>query len=74
MRLIGPVGHVGLVAQVGGDDDGIGAHFVGRAGCDQSPKVKDHHLITHPHNEVHVVLDDQHRHAPILGEATDDRS
>ena len=57
------------VAEIGGDHRRIGADVFGGARRDELPEVEDHHPVADPHHEVHVVLDDQDRHAPLVGQA-----
>ena len=66
------VGVVGLDAEVGGDHGRVGADLFGGADGDQPAEVEDDDLVAHAHHEVHVVLDDEDRHAPVVGQPADD--
>ena len=58
-----------LVPEVGAHHGGVGADRVGGAAGDDLPEVQHHDPVADRHDEVHVVLDEQHGHA--LGEAAD---
>ena len=60
---------VAAVAEIGGDHRRIGADVLGSTGRDEPPEVEDHHPVADPHHEVHVVLDDEDRHPPLIGQA-----
>ena len=75
-RTVGDLEHVvgcvvAVVAEIGGDHRRVGADLFGRSRGDEVAEVEHHHLVADTHHEVHVVLDDQDRHAPVFGQAAD---
>ena len=58
-----------VFAEVGGHDDRIVAHLVGRALADLTAEVEDDDVIAGAHDEVHVVLDEEDGDAPVVGES-----
>src|SRR5215831_19491219 len=57
--------------QVGFDDRWITLHRRGRSFGNLASEAQDHHLVGDAHDQVHVVLDQQHRQA-VLGVDTGD--
>ena len=52
------------LAEVGLDDIRIGPDFLGGAVGDFHAVIQDHQFVADAHDEFHVVLDEDHRHAP----------
>src|SRR4051794_16214916 len=57
-------GLVDLVTEVRGEDALVGPDLGRRAGRDRLPEVEYDDAVAHAHHEVHVVLDEHHRHPP----------
>src|SRR4051794_17724070 len=53
---------VDVLAEVGLEHLGVVLHLVRCAARDDAPEVEHHDAVTHLHDEVHVVLDQQDRH------------
>src|SRR5215472_18186757 len=64
-RLIGS-------AKVGGQYRGVGPDPRGHVAGDAAPEVEDDDPVADGEHQVGVVLDEQHRHAPHVGEPPDE--
>src|SRR3546814_5428481 len=50
---------------------GVAADLVGGAAGDHPTEVDDDYAVARRHHEPHVVLDQQHAHVPLVGQAPD---
>src|SRR5687767_12711584 len=57
-----------LRAEVGADHVGMMLHLVGLAGGDGGAEVEHHHPVSQVHDEAHVVLHHDDRHAELVAD------
>ena len=55
-------------SEIGPDDLGVGLHLGRRAVGDLAAEIQSDHVVGDPHDEVHVVLDEQDRHADAVAD------
>lgn len=55
-----------LLAQIGGDDGGVGADLRRRPLCDLAAILKDDDPLANPHDDLHVVLDQQDAQSELV--------
>ena len=60
--------------EVGRDHQRIAPHLGGLPFGDLDTEVEHHDVVAHAHHEVHVVLDEQHRHPPVVGQSPHEAS
>src|SRR5712692_4765692 len=60
------------LAQVRVDDGAVGAHLVGRPLGDLLAVIQHHHAARDVHDDPHVVLDQDDRRPPLVGDVEDE--
>src|SRR5919197_4030484 len=59
-------------AKIRVDDGRVGGDLAWATIGDLSPVVQHHHAVGEPHDEIHVVLDDDQRQPQLVAQAGDD--